>query len=74
MAYMIKESSCTGCSAYQSECLNDAISEKNFAFSIDSAKYTECIGFFDKPQCAVICPMPKTCIINPNVPRFALAV
>ncbi len=74
MAYMIKESNCTGCSACQSECPNDAIFEKNFAFFIDSVKCTECIGFFDEPQCAAICPMPKTCIVNPDVPRFAAAV
>jgi ferredoxin len=74
MAYMIKESNCTGCSACQNECPNDAIFEKNFAFFIDPAKCTECIGFFDEPQCAAICPMPKTCIINPDVLRFAAAV
>jgi len=74
MAYMIKETRCTGCSACMNECPNDAIYEKDFIFHIDPVKCTECIGFFDEPQCAGICPMPKTCIINPNVPRFQTAV
>ena len=38
MAYKIKQSNCTGCSACASECPNDAISEKDFAFSVDPAK------------------------------------
>ncbi|MHB1022666.1 MAG: 4Fe-4S binding protein [Acidobacteriaceae bacterium] len=74
MAYMIKESSCTGCSACVNECPNNAILERSFAFVIDPGKCTECIGFFDEPQCVSICPIPKTCIINPDVPRFAAVV
>jgi ferredoxin len=74
MAYMIKQSNCTGCSACASECPNDAISEKDFAFSVDPEKCTECIGFFAEAQCAAICPMPKTCIVNPGYPRYAAAV
>ncbi|MHB8302567.1 MAG: 4Fe-4S binding protein [Acidobacteriaceae bacterium] len=70
MAYMIKESSCTGCSACVYECPNSAIYEQNFAFAIDPAKCTECIGFFDEPQCTASCPIPKTCIVNPGVPRY----
>ena len=74
MAYKIKESSCIGCAACANECPNDAISEQISAFTIDPAKCTECIGFFDEPQCVAICPIPKTCIINPDVPRFVAAV
>jgi ferredoxin len=74
MAYMIKDSRCTGCSACQNECPNSAIVEKNFLFSIDPMKCTECIGFFAEPQCVAICPIPKTININPDVPRFQAAV
>jgi len=74
MAYMIKESSCTGCSACLSECPNKAISERNFSFVIDPDKCTECIGFFDAPQCVEMCPIPKTCVVNPDVPRYQSAV
>ena len=73
MAYMIKESNCTGCSACVSECPNNAISERNFELAIDPEKCTECIGFFDAPQCVAACPIPKTCVINPNVPRYQAA-
>jgi ferredoxin len=74
MAYKIKESSCTGCSACQFECPNKAIAEENFLFSIDPTKCTECIGFFAEAQCVAICPMPGTIKINPDVPRFQAAV
>ena len=74
MAYMIKESSCTGCSACEFEGPNKAISMRDSGMAIDPAKCTECIGFFDEPQCASICPIPKTCIVNPNVPRYQAAV
>jgi ferredoxin len=74
MAYKIKESGCTGCSACQHECPNKAIFEKDFLFSIDPTKCTECIGFFEEAQCVAICPMPKTILIDPNVPRYQAAV
>lgn len=74
MAYMIKTSTCIGCAACANECPNHAISEQDFALVIDPGKCTECIGFFDEPQCASVCPIPKTCIVNPDVPRFAAAV
>jgi ferredoxin len=74
MAYMIKESSCTGCFACVNECPNEAISERSFAFFIDPAKCTECVGFFNKPQCVETCPIPKTCVINLDVPRYQAAL
>lgn len=74
MAYKIKETTCTGCSACQFECPNHAIVEKNFLFSIDPTKCTECVGFFEEAQCVAICPIPRTISINPDVPRFQAAV
>lgn len=74
MAYRIGTSSCTGCSACESACPNGAIFEKSFEFFINPAKCTECIGFFDEPQCVAICPSPKTIIINPDVPRYEAAL
>lgn len=74
MAMMIKETRCIGCGACSAECPNSAISEVDSGFQVDPAKCTECIGFFSEPQCAAVCPIPKTCIINPDVPRFAAAV
>ncbi|MGO9438529.1 MAG: hypothetical protein ACLP00_29995 [Terracidiphilus sp.] len=56
------------------QCPNKAISESNFEFVIDPEECTECIGFFDVPQCVAACPIPKTCgVINPDVPRYQAA-
>ena len=40
---------------------NKAIFEGDDHYMIDPAKCTECKGFFDKPQCAVICPVGAPC-------------
>ena len=65
MAYKIVGSQCTGCSACEPECPNEAIYEKNGVFYIKPEKCTECIGHFDTPQCREVCPVD--CIpINPN--------
>lgn len=69
MAYQIVESECTGCSACESECPNNAIHEKNGVFAINSKKCTECIGFFDSPQCVSACPM-DACAIDEGYPRY----
>jgi hypothetical protein len=29
--------------------------------------------YFEEPQCMAICPMPKTCMIDSDVPRYAAA-
>ena len=62
MAYKIVASQCTVCGACEDECPNSAISLKVEMFVIDPAKCTECEGHFDTPQCAAVCPVPKTCI------------
>ena len=51
MAYKIVGSQCTGCSACEPECPNQAIYEKNGVFYIKPEKCTECIGHFDEAQC-----------------------
>lgn len=70
MAFKIIASQCTNCSACEAECPNMAISEKRGTFVIDPAKCTECIGHYDKPQCAEVCPVDKTCVIDPAYPRY----
>ena len=52
MAYKINEE-CTLCAACEEECPNDAISQPDpdEIFIIDASKCTECVGFFDEPQC-----------------------
>lgn len=70
MAYKIVESQCTGCSACEPECPNNAIYEKNGLFAINPKKCTECIGFFDSAQCVSACPIDDTCIIDAGYPRY----
>jgi ferredoxin len=70
MAYKIVASQCTGCSACEPECPNQAISEKNGVFVINPKKCTECINYFDEPQCVAVCPVDNTCIIDPSYPRY----
>lgn len=62
MAYKIIASKCTVCGACEDECPNQAISLKKEMFVIDPDKCTECKGHFDMPQCATVCPVPKTCV------------
>ena len=67
MAYMITDD-CTNCGACEAECPNEAISEGDEIFVIDSEKCTECVGHFDTPQCADVCPV-DACVPDPKHPR-----
>jgi ferredoxin len=55
---------CTSCGACEAECPNDAISEGDSQYQIDKNKCTECVGFFDTPQCADVCPT-DSCVDDP---------
>lgn len=70
MTLKIIASQCTSCSACEPECPNVAIYEKNGTFIIDPKKCTECIGHFDVPQCAAVCPVDDTCVIDNAYPRY----
>ena len=70
MAYKIIAAQCTNCTACEALCPNEAISEQGNTFVIDPAKCTECIGHFDDAQCAAICPIDDTCVIDPAQPRY----
>ena len=49
---------CTGCNLCLKECPNKAISESDdIIYVVDPDKCTECVGFFDMPQCVDICPI-----------------
>jgi len=56
---------CINCGACEPECPNDAISEGDDIYVIDPNLCTECVGFFDEEQCAVVCPV-DCCIPDPN--------
>lgn len=60
MAMMIGED-CIGCSGCVDECPNMAITLAGEIYRIDPAKCTECVGVYDEPQCAALCP--TECIV-----------
>ncbi|WGR93594.1 MULTISPECIES: 4Fe-4S binding protein [unclassified Bradyrhizobium] len=70
MPFKIIASQCTGCSACEPICPNVAIVEKGGIFAIDPKKCTECIGYFDDPQCVEVCPVDDTCVIDVSLPRY----
>ena len=62
---LIITSKCINCDICEPECPNEAISQGQEVYEIDSNKCTECIGHYDDPQCIDVCPID--CItLNPN--------
>ncbi len=74
---------CINCGACVPECPNEAIYEGGAQWETDGAAYpalqediyyivpekcTECVGFFDQEQCAVVCPV-DCCIPDPQNPE-----
>lgn len=64
MALMITNE-CTLCDACVTECPNEAISEGDDMYVIDSLRCTECVGHFDEPQCKPVCE-PDCIVPNPD--------
>lgn len=56
MAYKITDE-CISCGACEAECKNNAISEGEELYVIDTDKCTECAGWFESPKCAEVCPV-----------------
>ncbi|MGP5494198.1 YfhL family 4Fe-4S dicluster ferredoxin [Psychrobacter celer] len=56
MALLITDE-CINCDVCEPACPNEAISEGDDIYVIDSDLCTECVGHFDEPQCVVICPV-----------------
>ena len=55
MALMIIDE-CTSCGICIDECLMNAISKGDSIYVINPEKCTECKGFYDEPQCVIVCP------------------
>jgi ferredoxin len=55
VAYKISDE-CLSCGVCEPECPNQAISMGDVHFVIDPDRCTECVGFFDQPQCVSVCP------------------
>ena len=64
MALYITED-CIACDACLPECPNEAISEGDPIYIINPDLCTECVGFYEEPQCASVCPT-DACIPDPN--------
>jgi ferredoxin len=64
MAFLINDE-CISCAICVDECPNQAISEGDEIYVIDPDLCTECVGFFDEPQCANICPV-EACVPDPD--------
>ncbi|MCX7946671.1 MAG: YfhL family 4Fe-4S dicluster ferredoxin [Hydrogenophilus sp.] len=48
---------CVNCTACEEVCPNQAIVPGMPHYWIDPGRCTECVGDFDEPQCATICPV-----------------
>ena len=56
MAMLITDE-CISCGVCESECPNAAISPGDTIFVINPDLCTECVGFYDEPQCVEVCPV-----------------
>ena len=43
--------------------------EGNNIYVITHDRCTECVGHFDEPQCAAVCPVDNCCIADPLYPE-----
>ena len=64
MAFMITED-CVMCGACEVECPNEAIGPGEDRYIIDPDRCTECVGFYDEQQCALVCPV-DACVPDPD--------
>jgi ferredoxin len=64
MALMITNE-CIVCGACEPECPNNAIAAGEEIYEINPELCTECVGYFDEPQCRSVCPVPEVIIVNP---------
>ncbi|AJC48890.1 YfhL family 4Fe-4S dicluster ferredoxin [Allofrancisella guangzhouensis] len=64
MALLITDD-CINCDICEPECPNQAISQGEEYYEIDSAKCTECVGHFLESQCTKVCPI-KCIVVDPT--------
>lgn len=56
MPMKIDAAECTVCGSCEFECPNHAVKMKGETYVIDPDKCTDCVGIYDKPNCAANCP------------------
>lgn len=66
MALVINDD-CIACDACLPECPTEAITEGDPLYIIDPERCIECVGHFDEPQCAAVCPT-DACQPDPDNP------
>lgn len=49
--------------------LTDGDGEGDTIYVITYDRCTECVGHFDEPQCAAVCPVDDCCVPDPHVPE-----
>lgn len=54
---LIITNECINCDVCEPVCPNDAIFAGDDIYEIRPELCTECVGHFDTPQCALICPV-----------------
>lgn len=64
MALIITDE-CINCDVCEPECPNDAISQGEEIYEINSNLCTECVGHYHEPQCIEVCPV-DCIIVNPD--------
>lgn len=48
---------CINCDVCEPECPNNAISQGEEIYEINSDRCTQCVGHYDEPQCQQVCPV-----------------
>ncbi len=61
MALIITED-CIVCGACETECPNNAITAGKLVYEINPILCTECVGYYDEPQCVSVCPVD--CVVQ----------
>ncbi len=56
---------CINCGACEPACPNQAIKAGEAMFVIDPRRCTECVGFYEREQCASVCPT-DACLPDPD--------
>ncbi|MDZ7623700.1 MAG: YfhL family 4Fe-4S dicluster ferredoxin [Ignavibacteriaceae bacterium] len=64
MALMITKE-CIVCGACESECPNNAITAGKAIYKINPDLCTECVGYYNEPQCKTLCLIDKAIVVNP---------
>jgi len=64
MAYKITDE-CISCGACEPDCPNQAISEGDTQYEVNPDRCTQCVGAFETPRCADLCPV-DACIPDPD--------